>query len=201
GYLPSTNLQPEEIETYEFDLEHYFSNNFKFTASLYSNQTTNLIRLNSDVNTGDIFYDNFGDVDAVGTDLEIEYIAESGLKLRTSYSFADTEDRDSGMRLTNSPEHMAKLNLNLPVFQQKAVAGLEFRYMSHRTTPLGDKLGGFGITNLTLGSQKVYDRLELSASIYNLFDKQYADPASEEHVQSGIMQDGRNFRVKATYTF
>ena len=144
GYLPSGNLEPEEIESYELDLEHFFSNNFKFTSSIYSNHTTNLIGLNRGIATGDVFYDNLGDVDAVGADVELEYVAETGLKLRTSYSFVDTEDRDSAMRLTNSPEHMAKLNLSLPVFQHKAVAGLEFRYMGHRTTPLGDKLGGFG---------------------------------------------------------
>ena len=88
-----------------------------------------------------------------------------------------------------------------PVFSQSADAGIEYQYMSSRTTPNGGNTGGYGITNLTLSSEKVFDRLILSASIYNLFDKRYSDPVSVEHVQSSIVQDGRNFRIKATYTF
>jgi iron complex outermembrane receptor protein len=73
--------------------------------------------------------------------------------------------------------------------------------MSERATKSGGQTGGYGITNITLSSQEIYKRLELSASIYNLFDRQYADPASEEHAQDSIEQDGRGFRIKATYTF
>jgi len=44
--------------------------------------------------------------------------------------------------------------------------------------------------------------LQLSASIYNLFDKRYADPARPEHVPiDTIVQDGRNFRLKLDYGF
>lgn len=200
GYLPSVDLQPEEIETYEFDIEHYIQNNFKITASIYSNNTTNLIGLNSDVN-GDVFYDNLDKVTAQGADIEAEYVANNGLKLRTSYSFVDTEVDSTGENLTNSPENMVKLNLSSPLFGNKAKAGVEFQYLSSRITPQGTKVGGHGITNLTLSSQKVYERLELSASMYNIFDKRYADPTSEEHVQRSIAQDERSFRVKATYTF
>jgi outer membrane receptor protein involved in Fe transport len=47
----------------------------------------------------------------------------------------------------------------------------------------------------------------VSASIYNLFDTDYADPASEEHVDDlgrrlvQIPQNGRNYRLKLTYRF
>ncbi|MBE9560347.1 MAG: TonB-dependent receptor, partial [Proteobacteria bacterium] len=200
GYLPSMNLEPEEIETYEFDVEHYISNNFKLTVSIYSNNTTNLIGLNSDA-IGNVFYDNLDKVSANGTDIEAEYVTGTGLRLRTSYSYVDAKFESTGENLTNSPENMVKFNLTSPIFQKKADAGVEFQYMSSRTTPKGDTVGGYSITNLTLSSQKVYDRLVLSATVYNIFDKLYADPASEEHVQSSIVQDGRNFRVKATYTF
>lgn len=201
GYIQNTNLNPEEVETFEIDIEHYLNNNFRLGASLYSNKTTDLIGLFEDPNTGDLFFDNLDEVTAQGADIEAEYINNGGLRLRSSYSFVDTEDKSTGERLTNSPEHMFKFNMTAPVFKQNAAAGIEFQYTSSRTNPNGGSSGGYGITNLTLSSQKVYERLELSASIYNLFDKQYADPASVEHVQSSIVQDGRNFRIKATYTF
>jgi hypothetical protein len=39
-------------------------------------------------------------------------------------------------------------------------------------------------------------RLELGLGVYNLFNRTYADPGSEEHVQSSIPQDGRTLRVQ-----
>jgi iron complex outermembrane receptor protein len=41
----------------------------------------------------------------------------------------------------------------------------------------------------------------VSASVYNLFDKAYADPGGQEHVQDTIPQDGRSYRVKVTASF
>ena len=41
----------------------------------------------------------------------------------------------------------------------------------------------------------------MSASLYNLFDRRYADPVGPEVVMPAIQQDGRTFRLKLTYTF
>lgn len=201
GYLPNTELKPEEITSYELDLEHYFSNNFKLTAALFHNEISNLIGQNSDID-GNVFFDNINMVDATGAELEAEYINYSGIRVRSSYSYVNAEDATTGTRLTNSPQQLAKLNMVLPVYQNMADLGLEFQYTGDRTTTSGlADVGGFGVTNLTLFSDKVADHLELSASIYNVFDKTYADPASDEHTQNSIQQDGRVYRIKASYTF
>ena len=52
-----------------------------------------------------------------------------------------------------------------------------------------------------LFSQNLIKNLEFSASIYNLLDQSYSDPASRIHTQDKILQDGRSFRVKLTYRF
>ena len=38
-------------------------------------------------------------------------------------------------------------------------------------------------------------------SIYNLFDKRYAQPASSANWQNVIEQDGRNVGIKLSYAF
>ena len=200
GYLPSTDLESEEIETYEFDIEHYINNNLKISLSLYQNETTNLIGLNSDIN-GDIFYDNIEKVNAHGSDLEVEYISKSALRIRSSYSYVDTKIKSTGEALTNSPKNSFNLNLSKPIFNKKANLGFELQYISDRKTPQGDIAKAYNISNITISSNELFDRLTLSASIYNMFDKEYSDPASEEHIQSSITQDGRTYRVKATYEF
>ena len=58
-----------------------------------------------------------------------------------------------------------------------------------------------GLSTLTLFSQNLLKGLDLSASVYNLLDKNYSDPSTPFHVQNVIQQDGRTFRVKLTYRF
>ena len=98
-----------------------------------------------------------------------------------------------------------------PVFKDKIFAGLEFQYVSKRTTShlgtdvAGEDAPGYGIVNFTLFSQNLIKGLELSASIYNLLDRKYSDPATQNqggtHLQDLVEQDGRAFRVKLTYRF
>jgi iron complex outermembrane receptor protein len=44
--------------------------------------------------------------------------------------------------------------------------------------------------------------MEVSASIYNLFDRRYYDPAGSDQTPiDRIEQNGRNFRLKLNYRF
>jgi iron complex outermembrane receptor protein len=96
---------------------------------------------------------------------------------------------------------MAKLNVRAPIFRSDSFAGLELQYISSRRTVQDTTLGGFLLTNLTLFERRLHSGTELSASIYNLFDKRYADTGSGEHREAGIVQDGRTFRVKLTVPY
>jgi len=62
-------------------------------------------------------------------------------------------------------------------------------------------VGGYWIANLTLLATRLAPNLEMSASLYNLFDRRYADPAGPEVLMPAVQQDGRTFRLKLTYTF
>jgi iron complex outermembrane receptor protein len=69
---------------------------------------------------------------------------------------------------------------------------------------MGGQVGAYGVTNLTLVSRNLWKGLELSASVYNLFNHKYYDPGSLDHLSSGLQripQDGITFRLKATYAF
>jgi iron complex outermembrane receptor protein len=43
--------------------------------------------------------------------------------------------------------------------------------------------------------------LDLSASVYNLFDQEYASPGSAGHTQDSIPQDGRRYGLRVTWRF
>jgi iron complex outermembrane receptor protein len=57
------------------------------------------------------------------------------------------------------------------------------------------------LPSFTLFSQNLKQHWKVSASLYNAFNSMYRDPGAPEHRPDVIWQDGRSFRLKATYSF
>ena len=75
------------------------------------------------------------------------------------------------------------------------------QYLGSRDTISGSRTGAYTIANVTLLSRNWGKGPGFSLGIYNLFDTKYADPASDEHLQQAIPQDGRNVRFQVRYDF
>lgn len=201
GMKPSQNLKPEQITSHEFVIEHQFQPNLRLSTSFYYNQISNLINQVIDPADGLLVFRNAGQTTAKGTEFELERAWERDMKLRASYAWQLSQDQGSGMELVNSPRHLVKLNYSMPLFNKAVHCGMELQYIGRRKTLAGRYAGGYAVANLTLISQKLAHGLEISASLYNLFDRRYVDPGRPEHLQDVILQDGRNFRVKLSYLF
>lgn len=201
GSKPSVNLKPEEITSYEFVAEHRLQPNFRLTAAVYQNEISNLISQVTDPADSLDVFKNIGQVKAKGVEFEAERAWTDEARLRASYAWQITRDQASGAELENSPRHLAKINYSVPLFGNALRVGAEIQYTHSRKTLAGGSAAGYSIANLTLLSRKLAKDLEVSASVYNLFDKQYANPGRPEHVEDLIWQDGRSFRFKATYRF
>ena len=196
--------EPETIRTYELVYEQGIGNRLRSSVAGFYNQIDDLITFK------DQRYENVNGADAKGVELALEGSWPSGVRGRASYTFQETEDHSTGHVLTDSPEHLGKVNLSVPLWKDKIFAGLEFIYMSSRTTvyqtssgtlAAGADAAGHGLVNFTLFSQNLVKGLEVSASVYNLLDRRYSNPSSAFHQQDLIEQDGRSFRVKLTYRF
>lgn len=194
-------LMPERLTTYEAICEQSIGGNLRVTADAFYNRIRDLINLSTDPSDNLLVYENIGRVEAQGVELELEGRWKSGLTGRISYTYQQTEDEQTGQALTNSPKHLAKLNLIAPVVRNKVFIGIEEQYMSRRKTIRDNSTNSVYLTNVTLFSQRLVKGLDASASVYNLFDYKYGDPGSDEHIQDIIMQNGRTFRVKLTYRF
>jgi iron complex outermembrane receptor protein len=194
-------LRPERIATWEFVVEHQLQPNFRLTADAYLNRISNNINQITDPDDGLLVFVNSGQVDARGIEFEAERLWGDGTRLRTSYAWQISRERDTDATLVNSPKHLAKLNFSMPAWGDSLRTGAELQYVGSRKTLGGGSVGGRLLANLTLLSEKLAPGLELSASVYNLFDKRYADPGGQEHVQDQIQQDGRSYRLKLNYRF
>ena len=197
-------LKPERIRTYELVYEQYFLEHYRSSVSGFYYKVRDLITslpVDPDDPLSTTRYVNVDSIEARGVELELEGKWRGGVEGRVSYTYQSVEDAKTQEKLTNSPEHMAKINLVLPLYRQSLFAGIEEHYQSSRLTLAGNRTSESYLTNLTLFSRGLVPGLELSASLYNLFDASYAHPGSPNHVQDSIEQDGRSFRVKLSYLF
>lgn len=197
------DLQAEQIATWETVWEERLGTHLKSTAAGYYYGIDNLITSVSDPVDSLTVFRNLGGVRGMGLELELQARWASGIDSRVSYTWQRTEDEDSGARLPNSPEHLAKAHLSAPLAWGGLFVAIEGLYQSRReparpdhTTPVG----GYTLANATLTGGEWVKGLELSFSIYNLFNTKYADLGGAEHVQETIPRDGRSARLKATYT-
>jgi iron complex outermembrane receptor protein len=200
-FKANPNLDPEEITSYEVVVERQVQPNFRLIATVYRNNIHNLINQIVDPADDLLVFRNIGKVQSNGAELEADRALTDGARLRASFAWQITRDQDSGDELINSPRRQAKLNYTAPLFANVLWAGAEVQYTDSRKTLAGNTTGAYTIVNLTLSGLQLAKGLEISASVYNLLDRQYADPARPEHTQDEIVQDGRSYRLKADYRY
>lgn len=192
------NISPEKITTYELVYEQGIGNHLRSSVAGFCNEIDDLIAYRN----GNFV--NFN-ADARGIELALDGSWARGMRGRVSYTYQETRDRATNETLPDSPHHLAKLNFSVPVWKEKVFFGVEGQLVSRRptlgTTLPGAMAGAHGIVNLTLFSQNLVRGLDISASVYNLLDRTYADPATPFHQQDLIERDGRSFRVKVVYRF
>lgn len=199
--ISNPNLKPDVIETFELVLEQKMGKYLKGTIAGFYSRLDDLIGLTTDPLTGSDSYQNIGAYNVKGVELELAGRWPKGFEGRISYARQETKNRVTGADLSNSPQHLAKANCIVPLYRDKLFAGTEVLYVSARKTTSGDSVGSYYVANMTLLNRNLIKGLELSASIYNIFDTKYSDPVSEEQVVNAMQQDGRIYRVKLTYQF
>jgi iron complex outermembrane receptor protein len=193
-------LHPEKIQSFEIIAEHYFAEDLRLSFSIYRNSIDDLISQTADA-AGNIGYINAGDVDSNGLGIEVEKRFRSGWYLRGSWSAQRSFDPATRLVISNSPVHLAKAAVVIPLFHNRVELGITDRMASGVENVRGNSVAGQNLTDVTISSTKLWQKSELSASVYNLFNSRVSIPGAEEHVQGSIPQAGRTWRVKLTHTF
>src|SRR5438309_572550 len=121
------DIKPEEITGYELVYEQELGRHLRSSLSGFYNQMRHLIVFDS----GN--YTNFN-ADTKGLELALEGFWPSGIRGRASYSFQDTRNTSVAWQMPDSPNHMVKLNLSVPLVHEKIFAGVEFQLASNRRT-------------------------------------------------------------------
>jgi iron complex outermembrane receptor protein len=207
GIKGNLNLKPEKIRTMELAWEQFIGNNLKTTAIGYYTRIEDLLEQTMDTSDNMWVFMNQEKLESKGVELQAEGKWENGISGRLSYCYQETKINSSDQSTANSPGSLAKASLTVPLFFKRNFATVETLYGSSRLNSNNDRVAGAAIVNLTLLSRDLFKGLDISASLYNLFDTRYAVPAGAEQINSlgetlrSMQQDGITFRIKATYRF
>jgi iron complex outermembrane receptor protein len=199
-YKTNSQLRPETIHATELVLERTLPRGVRLNASAYLNAVHGLISAELDPADGLLIFQNEGDSRSLGLEVGLDLKRRQGPSGRLSYAWQQSRERPTGDLLTNSPRHMAKAQLSWPLIGRRLTAGADGWYMSSRRTLAGAQAGSVMVANVTL-APRLRGPFDLSATVYNVFDHRYSDPASTELSQDLIDQDGRNFRLKLSWRF
>lgn len=194
------DLRPERIATYEAVVEERLNSHWRAVGGVYHYRIKDLISQVIEPGTGLLVFNNVESVRAQGVEFELEGRTRSGAELRIGVTGQDTTDVLRDSRLPGSPRMIAKLNVMLPVARE-ATAGFETRYVSSQQSMAGNTIPAYFVSDLTLRLRTPIRSTRASLSLYNLFNRRYADPAGREHVQDRIPQDGRMVWLRLEHGF
>jgi iron complex outermembrane receptor protein len=190
------DLEPETIQSVEGVWEEYWRAGLRTSASAFHYEIEDLILQEVEPLDGLLIFRNRGRVMCDGVELEAEATLGRGWKGIGSYAWQDARDADTGDELSNSPQHVAQLRVDGPLWSEAWLAGLDARFVSDRLDVLGDEVEDGFVLDATLVGRLAERGLELSLGVTNLLDSAVHDPAGPEHVQDEILQDGRALRAR-----
>ncbi len=201
-YDDNLKLQPERIQSLEARVEQQLGQYMQLSSGVYRNRISDLISLVSVPGSGNFQYQNAGNAQALGMDVEFSGRTPSGLQGKASVDYVNAYNESAGHpELDNSPRHMAKLNLTVPLINKSLFAGVEGQFLGRRLTLLQNSLGSYQVFNVTLLGRTLGKHFDLAASAFNILDKKYFDPGRPEDPEDAIQQDGRSIRIKITGRF
>jgi iron complex outermembrane receptor protein len=198
---PTVELGPETIRSTEIVWEESLSKRLRSSLSVFTYDVSDIVTFRT-VEDADFeqpwAFANEGRVRARGVEGEIDMRLTDRVSARASHAFVATRHRATGDVVSNSPRHLTKAALQLPV--TLLTLGLEGQFVGTRMTTTGDRLPGVFLQNVIV-TAPAHARVEISIGVYNAFNTSYADPGAEEHRQPSIPQDGRTIQARMRVGF
>ena len=195
------NLMSETVKTTEITLKTKVNEKLSTKVTLFNNDFKNLI---TKVITPSVSrYENIGDVNTRGLELELNYKLPKGSYLKANYTYQKAIDNITNQELSDVAKHKGNIILNykvnryVSVFNHLFIKGATQRVASD---PRG-ATKGYKVLNTTVKIDNLYDNLELKFAVNNLFDAKAYDPAINNFVYDDYETHQRNISFEIQYKF
>lgn len=181
----------EKAKKNELVIAYSIDDSTKILTSLYEYKISNRLG-----------WMELSDIDSKGAEIELEKSWENGTHFRTSYAYQKSTEIETNSPLVNTPNHLAKINLSIPLVGEKLRASWEINYVGKRFDNNQEEVSSHFLTNVNLLSHNYLDNTDISFKVKNLMDKKQSDIIGE--LWSGektYPQDGRTFWLEVEYKF
>jgi outer membrane receptor protein involved in Fe transport len=194
-FVPDPQLKAEEIRTYEAAWIHTFDN-WKSSLTYFNNTISN--RIDTQITPVAFFFietvGNFGTQNFSGTELEVQGSLSKYLLLRANYSHINVQESE----LQDAPLQTASVNL---AYQNKQLKfNLDGQYHDDEQSRAGGTIKNYWLFNAK-ASYQLNSQLQLTAIVFNAFDRQYRTQTTAFGFPNGIPARGRNGLIGLHYEF
>ncbi len=203
--LGNPDLQPETIRTYEVGLGHKFNKRIVANVNYFFNVIRDeIVMVFSNAPTVAGVFENMGGSNIQGIEFETKADLSdywSDAYIFVNYTYQDAESK--GDPLPDVPKHKGNIGINAGITKYLN-ANLHTFISDDRVRAEKDTRSdspGYAITNLTLIAKDFFKDMKVKASLFNLFDKKYDDPAPANTISTDLPRQGRTFFIEVEYKF
>jgi len=166
--------------------------------NVYYYQIDNLISAVPEQN-GTSTYQNNGDQNGYGSELEWNWQASEQLNVLGNYAWQHSTNEQTHQQVNGVPEHHIYAALQwrfMPNWQIQP----QLNWIAGRNSVLNNqKLSDYETIDFTLRGKKLFGHLNLAASLRNAFDTKYYDQALP--FPGNLPMPGRSFYLEASVNF
>ena len=176
--IGNDELDPEEIETFEFAADYRPVANLRFGANVFYYEWDDIIRFVTDTTSGTATAQNAGEQTGYGFELEMEWSPMNSVSLVTNYAYQNSEDKDTNEDAGNAPHHQFYARANWEFLPDWTLTPA-FNYVVDRDRGPGDtrdELDDYSTFDLTLRTKAFSNKWELSVGAKNLFNSSPEEP-------------------------
>ncbi len=192
------DLKPEKIDTYEVSIGYDFARRYSTNITYFRSIIDDTIRLDSSS-----VYANTGKVKIDGVEVELKANIKESHYGYVNYTYQYPRDDETGSKIIDVAAHKGNVGANfelgkhLNINSNLLVVGPRRR----ASADIRDKLTGYELLDLTLIGKDFFRTAEFRASVHNLLDDDYADPAATGTVADDYPRKGINFTIDFRYKF
>jgi len=185
---------PEKGDAIEMDVERKIGRRLNLVGAVYGYLLRDYLQ---GVYTagGLLQIQNRGKLQAAGFEIELNGRPFPWLETAASYAFQKWRDYDTDGVLENSPAHLAKLRLAVPIGRKFDVSS-SLQYHSSRATVTDALVSPVFLADFTISSKHLLPNFDVQFGIRNGFNWNYSDPIALTPLVNSMRQPGRTFFVE-----
>ena len=170
--IGNSDLDPEEIETFEVAFDYRPKDNLKLGLNLFRYEWDDIIRFTPEAQ-------NFGEQEGYGGEFEFDWAINRDLTLVGNYAYQESEDQDTDENSGYAPRHQFYLRANWEFLPDWLISP-QWNFVLDRERVDGDTrsdIDDYDIFDVTLRSRAFSNKWELALSARNLFNKRAFEPS------------------------